>query len=223
MTDKQAQLQKIHQELENLAASGKLPLARSASDIVPGEGNCDAEIMFIGEAPGYHESVQRRPFVGKSGQFLRKTFSEVGLQDKDVYISNIVKVRPPDNRDPLPKEIWAFKKYLDQEIEVINPILMVTLGRFSMAKFLPDVKISQVHGRLHKVRWLGGDSAATPAASGGRTLFVLPMYHPAAGLRNGNVRASFVADFQKITKILKWIKKQAKQIKFESDVMEALL
>ncbi len=205
-------IKEIHLELEKLAADKKLPLSTKADDIVPGEGNPDAEVMMIGEGPGYHESVQRRPFVGRSGQFLRKTIVEAGLSDKEVYISNIVKIRPPDNRDPLPKEIEAFKPFLNREIELVDPVLMVTLGRFSMAKFLPDVKISQVHGRLHKVKW------------NDKTLFVLPMYHPAAGLRNGNVRQMFIDDFKKIPKVLKWVKSKGKnQTEFEETVKDALL
>ncbi len=204
-------LEKLHAELEELADQKELPLATKSDDIVPGEGNPDAEIMFIGEAPGYHESIQRRPFVGRSGKFLRQTIQEVGHSQDQVYISNIVKIRPPENRDPLPKEISAFRPFLNREIEIIDPTLMVTLGRFSMAKFLPDVKISQVHGRLHKVIWNENN------------LFVLPMYHPAAGLRSGKVRESFVSDFKKISKILHWVKQQSKNIQFEEEVREALL
>src|SRR5690606_18411603 len=122
-----------YQELE--AAAPSLPLAQVATDIVPGEGSAEAKIMFIGEAPGYFEAVQRRPFVGKSGQLFRKILKEeAGYDETEVYISNIVKVRPPDNRDPLPKEIEAYKPFLNQEIEIIEPDLIVTLGRFSMAK-----------------------------------------------------------------------------------------
>lgn len=188
-----------------------LPIATQPTDIIPGEGNADKPIMLIGEAPGHHEHVQRRPFVGRSGQFLRKTLEAVGLPPAKVYISNIVKVRPPENRDPTPAEIAAFKPYLDQEIELLQPKLIVTLGRFSMAKFLPDVKISQVHGRLHKLNW------------NNQRTFVLPMYHPAAGLRNGKVRASFEQDFQIIHKILDWIDHQHQVEAFAGEVEEALL
>jgi len=181
----------LQQELEKNYR--QLPLVEKVEDIVHGEGNQQAEIMFIGEAPGYYEALQRRPFVGRSGQLLRKTMEEVGLQPAEVYISNIIKVRPPDNRDPLPNELLAFKPYLDQEIAIIKPKLIVTLGRFSMAKFLPDVRVSQVHGRLHKIRWQE------------RLLFILPMYHPAAALRSTQVEQSFLADFKKIKQILPWI------------------
>ncbi len=208
---KLAELKQLHQELEKLAAAKKLPLAQQATDIVPGEGNSNAEVMLIGEAPGYYESVQRRPFVGRSGQLLRQTLNEVGLPESEVYISNIVKIRPPENRDPVPKEINGFRPFLDQEIEIINPTLMVTLGRYSMAKFLPDVKISQVHGRLHKVKWKN------------QNLFVLPMYHPAAALRSTQVKNQFLADFAKIQKIVKWIEGQEDILKLEDQVKEALL
>lgn len=203
------QLQTLYRQLESIATT--LPLATKAADIVPGEGSPTADIMFIGEAPGYHESVERRPFVGRSGQLFRKTLKEVGLSEAQVYISNIVKVRPPDNRDPLPKEIAAYKPYLNQEIDIINPKVIVTLGRYSMAKFLPEVKVSQVHGRLHKITW------------NKRTLFILPMYHPAAALRSPQVKASFIADFQKLPKLVEWIDQQVEGAELASEVKAALL
>lgn len=187
------------------------PLVTKPEDIVHGEGNEHASVLLIGEAPGYYESVERRPFVGRSGQLLRKILSQVGLNDQEVYISNIVKVRPPDNRDPLPNEILAFKPYLDAEIELIKPKLIVTLGRFSMAKFLPDVKISQVHGRLHKIKW------------NNQLLFILPMYHPAAALRATNVKESFIKDFEKIDKIIKWVETAEANQEFKEVVKDALL
>lgn len=203
-------LQRVYEELERAAPT--LPLATVATDIVPGEGSPDARIMFIGEAPGYHESVERRPFVGRSGQLFRKILKEEsGLADTDVYISNIVKVRPPDNRDPLPKEIEAYKPFLNREIEVIDPALIVTLGRFSMAKFLPEVKVSQVHGRLHKVKWSN------------RLQFVLPMYHPAAALRAPKVKESFIADFKKLPKVLAWIDDQQEVESLKQDVVDTIL
>jgi uracil-DNA glycosylase family 4 len=209
MASKVDQLKELYSQLQ--AAASTLPLAQTANDIVPGEGNPEAEIMFIGEAPGYFESVEHRPFVGKSGQLFRKTLVEVGIPEADVYISNIVKARPPDNRDPLPAEIAAYKPYLNQEIEIIQPKVVVTLGRYSMGKFLPDVKVSQVHGRLHKVKW------------NGQPLFILPMYHPAAALRAPQVKTSFVADFQKLPKLLEWIQDQNETAAFAEDLKEALL
>lgn len=188
-----------------------LPLVEKVEDIVHGEGNESASVMLIGEAPGYYESVQRRPFVGRSGQLLRKVITESGLPESQVYISNIVKVRPPDNRDPLPAEILAFKPYLDAEINIIKPKLIVTLGRFSMAKFLPDVKISEIHGRLHKVKW------------NNQLLFILPMYHPAAALRATRVKDSFIKDFAKIEKIVDWVENTKDEAFFSETVKEALL
>lgn len=205
----QEAIAQIKLELEKYVA--KLPIANQASDIVFSEGSADAEIILIGEAPGYHEHVQRRPFVGRSGQLLRKTLAEVGFPPEQVYITNIVKARPPDNRDPSPEEILAYKPYLDREIAAIKPKLIVTLGRFSMAKFLPDVKISQVHGRLHKVRWQQ------------ELIFVLPMYHPAAALRSTQMLNAFTQDFAKLRKILAWVKAQRELMGDLSLISEALL
>jgi uracil-DNA glycosylase family 4 len=206
---KAQKLQKLRQELEHDLPS--LPLGNINENLVPGDGNPDAEIMYIGEAPGYNESVQQKPFVGRSGQLFVQTSTQVGYPRDQVYITNIVKIRPPDNRDPLPEEILAYKPYLDQEIEIIQPKLIVTLGRFSMAKFLPEVKISQVHGRLHRVKW------------NGKLMYVLPMYHPAAALRGTQMKTSFVNDFQKIPKILHWMSEQSEVNKLEAEIKEALL
>ena len=217
MKQKQQLLTSLNSRLES--ATSTLPLATRLEDIIPGEGLPTAEIMLIGEAPGYHETVQRRPFVGRSGQLLRKTLTEVGLKPEEVFISNIVKARPPENRDPTPQEIAAYKPYLDKEILLIDPVLMVTLGRVSMAKFLPDVKISQVHGRLHKVKWL---IDSDDMASEEKTIYVLPMYHPAAGLRSTQVKESFVRDFQKVKKVVAWVKKQQKKDKLKNNIEEVL-
>ena len=178
------------------ASFDRLPLVSTAKEVIPGEGPATASVVFIGEAPGFHETVERRPFVGRSGKLFRKVMDEVGLDETEVYITNIVKARPPENRDPSPQEIRAYKPFLDREIELIKPRLIVTLGRFSMAKFLPDVKISQVHGRLHKVVW------------NGIMHYVLPMYHPAAALRATKVKKSFITDFGKIQKIITWVGEQ---------------
>lgn len=192
---KAAALKKLYAQLE--AAAPKLPLARTAKDIVPGEGPATTKVLFIGEAPGAQEAVQRRPFVGRSGQLFRRVLNrESGIDPEQVYISNIVKVRPPDNRDPNIEELAAYKKYLDAEIEILQPRLIVTLGRFSMNKFLPKAKISRIHGRLHKVKW------------DGKTNYVLPMYHPAAALRATRTKNAFIEDFKKIPKIILWIEAQ---------------
>lgn len=207
--NKADKIRTLNQKLE--AAASTLPLAEKSEDIVPGEGAVDATIMFIGEAPGYHETVQRRPFVGRSGQLFRQTLTEIGVLDTDIYISNVVKARPPENRDPSPAEIQAYKPFLNQEIEIIQPTLVVTLGRFSMAKFLPDVKISQVHGRLHRINWYN------------RLLYILPMYHPSAALRGTKIKQTFVDDFKKIPKLLEWIREHKETDELTQDLREALL
>ena len=207
--DNSQELQAIREQLE--ADYKQLPLVSSVKDTVPGEGNPNAEIMFIGEAAGRNEALLRRPFVGLAGKLVDKQLEAIGIPRKEVYISNVVKCRPPDNRDPLPEEIAAFAPYLDREIEVLDPKLIVTLGRFSMGKFIPDVKISQIHGRLHKVKFQG------------KMRFVLPFYHPAAAMRRGIVMDMFIADFKKVPKILEYAKNKRKELSFEEDVMDALL
>jgi DNA polymerase len=154
---------------------------------VPGEGSPDAEIMFIGEGPGFHEDQQSRPFVGVSGQLLRKTLGENGFKETDVFITNIVKFRPPENRDPAPSEIEFFKPFLDEQIEVISPKIIVTLGRFSMYKFFGEgVTISRIHGQARKI---------------GKYL-IFPMFHPAAALRNPETMREFKSDFARLAELV---------------------
>lgn len=206
---KEQRLKQVKADLENDVE--QLPLADKASDIVPAEGDPEAELMFIGEAPGYHETVQRRPFVGRSGKFFRKVLQEEAeISDKKVFISNVIKARPPENRDPTAEEIAAYRPYLNREIEIVQPLIIVTLGRFSMAKFLANVRISQVHGRLHRVKWQD------------ESLFVLPMFHPAAALRQGRWQKAFIKDFQKLPKILTWVKEKEADFDFQ-DVVESAL
>lgn len=168
-----------------------LPLRDQATQLVFGDGNPDADIYLLGEAPGFHEDKQGKPFVGLAGKLLTETLQEIGIDRKDVYISNVVRYRPPENRDPLPEELNAFAPYIDKEIEIINPKLIITLGRFSMAKFIPDVKISQVHGSPRLLKWHG------------KELLVMPMYHPAAALRATAMMKMFKDDFKKIPDLLK--------------------
>jgi len=198
--------------LENLAKKMEVELvydlAKSAQKCVPGEGNPDAEILFIGEAPGRDEDVSGRPFVGRSGQLLRANIRRVGYTEEDVFIANVVKHRPPENRDPTPEEIEACRPYLDQQISIIHPKLIVTVGRFSMGKFFPDTKISQIHGRVFKITW------------NNETYFVYPLYHPAAALRSTAMRQAFEHDFDKLPKILDWIKAGAKSK--EEEIKDAL-
>ncbi len=146
---------------------------------VPGEGPADASIMFIGEGPGFHENEQGRPFVGAAGRYLDELLASVDLNREDVFIANVVKCRPPGNRDPLAEELQACSGYLDRQIQAINPKVIVTLGRFSLAKYLPNAKISDVHGQAMWVR--------------GR--LILPMYHPAAALHQPSLRVVVEKDF----------------------------
>lgn len=167
-----------------------LPLRKGANQLVFGEGDPDSKIYFIGEAPGFHEDRLGRPFVGMAGKLLDELITLINLKREEVYISNIVRFRPPENRDPSPEEIAAFQPYIDEEIEIIDPDIIVTLGRFSMNKFLPNTKISIIHGKVFWVNWVGRDRK------------VLPMFHPAAALRADNVMLSLKQDFKVIEREL---------------------
>lgn len=167
-----------------------LPLRNGATQLVFGEGNPDADIYFLGEAPGYFEDKQGRPFVGLAGKLLDQLIESIGYKRADVYISNVVRFRPPGNRDPEPDEIAAFAPYVDEEIRIIDPKIIVTLGRFSMGKFLPDARISGVHGKVFNVDFKD------------RKTMVIPMYHPAAALRSTQVMDAIKEDFQKIRDLL---------------------
>jgi DNA polymerase len=167
---------------EGISRCPDCALSRTRTRAVPGEGPPDARVMFIGEAPGYYEDQQGRPFVGAAGQFLEQLLAGIGLQRSDVFIANVVKCRPPGNRDPLPAEIQACSKWLDRQLEVIQPAVVVTLGRYSLNRFLPGAAISRVHGQG---RWVNGR-------------LVVPMYHPAAALHQASLRQTIEADFQKI-------------------------
>jgi DNA polymerase len=164
-------------------------LASQATQIVFGDGNPDAEIVFIGEAPGKNEDKEGLPFVGAAGKFLNEMLAMIKLKRSDVYITNIVKYRPPNNRDPLPQEKQVFLPYLEEQLEVIQPKLVITLGRHSLNCFLPDLQISQCHGKPMKYK--------------GRVY--LPLFHPAAALYNGGMRQTLIDDFNLIPLILKKI------------------
>ncbi len=168
-----------------IAADETLPLREA--NLVFGEGNSDAEVMFIGEAPGYYENLQGRPFVGRAGKLLDSLLESVGWKRGDVYITNIVKRRPPENRDPLPEEVTAYYPYLERQIEIINPRLIVPLGRFSMNLFLPDTKISRDQGKIFR--------------KGKR--IIVPLYHPAAALRSTAVQNDLKNAFEKLPAIKK--------------------
>ncbi|MFA5841435.1 MAG: uracil-DNA glycosylase [Candidatus Paceibacterota bacterium] len=179
--NKLAELKKLEEEI---IADTSLPLN---TNLVFGEGSDNAEILFIGEAPGAEEDKQRRPFVGRSGQLLRKNIRDIGLKEEDVFITNIVKRRPPDNRDPSPEEIESYKPYLARQIEIINPKVIVTLGRFSMNYFLPMAKITRDQGRLFPF--------------GER--FVYPVLHPAAALRGNEMMKMFTDSFRRLPAAVK--------------------
>ena len=184
---KQARLDQIKAEI---VTNHVCPdLAKTAKHLVFGEGSPDAKLVFIGEAPGKNEDNTGQPFVGAAGKLLDELLDSIGLQRNDVYITNIVKYRPPDNRDPLPEEKAAFLPYLQAQLEVIQPQLVVTLGRHSLNCFLPDLQISQVHGRAKRYR--------------GQVY--LPLFHPAAALYNGGMRQTLFDDFAKIPTLLKII------------------
>ncbi len=170
-------------------------LKKTATQAVFGDGNPASEIVFIGEAPGKKEDLEGRPFIGAAGKFLAEMLAVVKLKREDIYITNIVKYRPPDNRDPLPKEIKACAPWLRAELKEIGPKLIVFLGRHSMNHFFPTEKISVVHGKLLQKK-----------IPGFPTEFFFPLYHPAAALYNGGMRETLIKDFKKIPKILKKIK-----------------
>jgi DNA polymerase len=171
-------------------------LAQEATNLVMGDGNSNADIVLIGEAPGKNEDLQGLPFVGAAGKFLNEMLTSVGMVRSDVYITNIVKYRPPNNRDPLPEEKEAFWPYLVRQLDVIQPKIVVTLGRHSMEYFLPGKKISMVHGQPKRIKF--GDTK----------LVIVPLYHPAAALYNGSMRATLIEDFKKLPKIIDILKNE---------------
>lgn len=164
---------------EEVSSCTACKLHHSRKNAVPGEGPAHADLMFIGEGPGFHENEQGRPFVGAAGNFLEELLETIGLKREDVFIGNVVKCRPPSNRDPLPDEIEACSSYLQRQIEAIDPKVIVTLGRFSMARYFPDAKISQIHGQAKEIN--------------GR--LIVPMYHPAAALHQPSLRDVVKEDF----------------------------
>ena len=181
---KKEELQKIKADIltQNICPE----LAKGATQLVFSDGNPNAELVFIGEAPGKHEDKQGLPFVGAAGKFLNEMLASIGLKRADVYITNIVKYRPPDNRDPYPDEKTEFLPFLRKQLEVIKPKLVITLGRHSMECFLPGLQISQCHGQPKRYK--------------GQVY--LPLFHPAAALYNGAMRQTLIDDFMKIPQIL---------------------
>ncbi len=182
-------------------------LAKTRTKAVPGEGPEHAAIMFVGEGPGFHEDQQGRPFVGAAGNFLNELLQSIGLKREDVYITNVVKCRPPGNRDPLPEEIEACRQFLDRQIALIKPKVVVTLGRFSMARAFPNEKISAIHGRPRKIDGI----------------VYVPMFHPAAALHQPSLRKTVEEDFAKLPKIMAEIDRMADQARPPEDVQQLSL
>ena len=176
-------LAQITAEVSNCQACA---LYHSRKNAVPGEGPAKSEIMFIGEGPGFYENEQGRPFVGAAGKFLDELLAQAGLKRSEVWIGNVVKCRPPGNRDPLPEELAACDKYLERQIAAISPKTIITLGRYSMGKFMPGAKISAVHGQMRRV----GDR------------FVIAMFHPAAALHQASLKPAIMKDFAQLPKLL---------------------
>ncbi len=171
---------------EEIADCQRCILSQARKNAVPGEGPEDADIVFIGEGPGFHEDQQGRPFVGAAGQFLDELLESIGLRREDVYICNVIKCRPPGNRDPLPEEVEACQPHLDRQIEIIAPRMIVTLGRFSMERYFPGAKISQIHGQARKLQGI----------------IYYPMYHPAAALHQPRWRPVVEEDMSRIPQLL---------------------
>lgn len=189
--NKQALLDQIKAEIleQNVCPD----LAETATNLVMGDGNIDADVVFIGEAPGKNEDLQGLPFVGAAGKFLNEMLATVGMDRSDVYITNIVKYRPPNNRDPNPHEKKAFWPYLIRQLAIIKPKIVVTLGRHSMEYFLPGKRITEIHGEPKRISF------------GAEKVIILPLYHPAAALYNGSLRATLIEDFAAIPEIIKQI------------------
>lgn len=185
---KQAKLDALRAEIiDNKICS---ELAEQATNLVMGDGNLDADIVFVGEAPGKKEDEQGLPFVGASGNFLNTMLEQAGMERADVYITNIVKYRPPNNRDPRPAEKQAFLPYLLEQLSIIGPKVVITLGRHSMEYFLPDMTISEIHGQPQVV------------TVGDMTLTLIPLYHPAAALYNGSMRQTLIDDFVRVPQMI---------------------
>lgn len=205
MSTKQQKLDEIRQRIIDNRVTPEL--AAQATQPVFGEGNPDADIVLIGEAPGKFEDQSGRPFVGAAGKFLDEMLASINLKRADIYITNIVKYRPPNNRDPLPEEKRAFLPYLQAQLEVIQPKIVVTLGRHSMNCFLPDLQISKVHGRPKRVRVQLGSGTGNQGDGDSDTrnvmsLVILPLFHPAAALYNNSLRQTLMDDFARIPAVL---------------------
>jgi uracil-DNA glycosylase family 4 len=193
--------EKLKKLAKKITSCKKCPLYKTATQAVPGAGDPETEVMFIGEAPGYWEDQKGIPFCGAAGRLLDKNLKNIDLKREEVFIGNILKHRPPENRDPLPQEVKACQFWLDEQIKIINPKVIVLLGRFSMAKFIPNSMISKIHGLARWVDWQG------------KRILVMPMYHPAAALRNGKIALELEKDFSKLKKVLNTLNNQSNKLK----------
>ena len=171
---------------EQISVCPKCALAKTRTNAVPGSGNPNADIVFIGEGPGFHEDQQGLPFVGAAGKFLDELLASINLRREDVYICNVIKCRAPNNRDPLPDEIDACTPWLTQQLDVLKPRMIVTLGRFSMSRYFPGATIGRIHGQAKRIDGV----------------LVVPMYHPAAALHQASLRQTIMEDFQKLPDLL---------------------
>ena len=189
--NRSVELEKVHKKW---LKECNCELKKTATQGVPGYGNANSEVVFIGEAPGRDEDREGKPFVGAAGKFLNEMLSGIGWSRESVYITNVVKYRPPGNRDPLPEEVESCAKWLEEELQIIKPKLIVFLGRHALEHFFPNERISQVHGKILKKK-----------TKIGNTFFAL--YHPAAALHNGSMRDVLIDDFKKLPKVLEKIKK----------------
>jgi uracil-DNA glycosylase family 4 len=208
------QLSEATKDLPTIAAGvracTKCRLAQGRTIAVPGEGNPKAEILFIGEGPGKNEDLQGRPFVGAAGKFLEEMLGLIKMRRQDVFITNVVKCRPPGNRDPLPDEVSiCTRNWLTAQIHLINPVLIVPLGRHSLRHFVPSKQISLCHGK--PMRTIGPD---------GKKRIFYPLYHPAAALYQGSLRETLKADFKKIPAVLKAAKEQAEKEKLLAEMSD---
>ncbi|HSW37589.1 MAG TPA: uracil-DNA glycosylase [Candidatus Saccharimonadales bacterium] len=191
MANHKSKQQKLDEIRDKIIADNVCPdLKKGATQMVFGDGNPEAELVFVGEAPGKNEDLQGKPFVGAAGKFLNEMLEMIGLKRRDIYITNIVKYRPPNNRDPYPDEKTEFLPYLQAQLEAIQPLIVVTLGRHSLNCFLPDLQISKVHGQPKRYKGM----------------IYLPLFHPAAALYNSAMRQTLIDDFAKIPLIIKKIK-----------------
>jgi uracil-DNA glycosylase len=181
----------LAQVAREVSTCEKCALYHSRKKAVPGEGPTHCEIMLIGEGPGFYENEQGRPFVGAAGKFLDDLLAQAGLKRPEVWITNIVKCRPPGNRDPLPEETAACNEYLERQIQAVDPSIIITLGRHSMGKYMPGAKITAVHGQMRKV----GDR------------YVIAMFHPAAALHQASLKPAVMADFAKLPQLLEQARK----------------